>query len=266
MMKRQILTTMYLQIPISWLCSTFVILNLLVTTFAQTPIAYHAVERVKEGGMLSFICEIKNFQLGNDIVVSRRTIGQEIFTKLTTNNHIRQDIHDDRMFVAERQSNDDKSYLFSIVDVERNRDEGVYKCQTFMHDDTVLSSPEVTIRVEHFPESTPECTPSGPVQVREGQLARFNCSSEIGHPPVTLSWNRDQADTKQITNNVYTYKVLETTFTFGESNTLLICEVISSSFPEDARRVCQIGPIVVWISYNYNWTDLTHSTNIFWKT
>ena len=186
---------------------------------------------VQEGGILSLFCEVQDLQENDEVQIVRTG---DNYKRLTSNSHVKPNVIDERVFIAERQVSGGKSYLLTIMDADRNRDEGNYTCKVESANGEEISR-QIAIPIEYFP-SQPTCT--GPVQVVEGLLSTFNCSSVIGNPPVTLSWSLSTSESvnpnKQASSSQTSYLVLERAFTIDESGSVLTCTVQSSRFPRES--------------------------------
>ena len=227
---------MEIGITFPWRYTTTSILLCLATVVLSAKVTVRkGSNTVQEGGILSLFCEAQDLQQHDEVRIMRTGVN---FKRLTLNSHVDPNVNDEKIFIAERQVSGGKSYLLTIIDANRNKDEGNYTCKVESANGEEVAG-QIAIPIEYFP-SKPIC--SNPDQIIEGTLSTFNCSSDVGNPPVTLSWSHPTADIvnpyKQASDSKTSYLVLKRTFTIEESGSVLTCTVQSSRFPlrsEDCR-------------------------------
>ena len=206
------------------------------------------VNPVKETDMISIHCEIWGLQTGQGVTFSRQTVGES--GRISWNGDVLTSV-DDRFFLATRNGLEGSIiYLLTITDVNRE-DEGTYSCKVIDLDETLKANASVKVTVQYFISGKyPDCSSGSAdsITFQEGDMISFACTSEMGNPEVTLSWelrgevlNRDVEITRD--NGIITSTV-NFRVSMSDSNALFLCKAESYEFPGMTKK-CHIGPIIV---------------------
>lgn len=205
------------------------------------------LEQVEEGAILSVHCQVLELQEGHEVALFRTPLDGKT-QRVSVGGVIT--VEEDRVFLAERQLNDGSIvYFLSVMEVTRN-DQGSYKCQVFDPvEQTTVDENTVFIGVMYFPSELPVCNHHTPLQVMEGSVVIFNCTSERANPTVTLEWSSGGEGSTELkgTEVISGHRVtsmLRLTAKLQDSGAMFVCKATSHVFPGEAQR-CHIGPLQV---------------------
>ncbi len=223
-----------------------------ISTMAKTQVEVRTpLTNVKEGDMLSVICQVWNAADDHKIMISRKTDESSGMEQITWDQDVQSGV-DDRVFLATRRL-EDGSYIYfmSIIDIVKE-DSGLYYCKVIQMEPKLeeIDAAWIPVDVNYFPTSNyPTCSPpSGTILLTIGTSFLVNCSSEIGYPSVDLQWFKSR---KEPLSNTRTYNVsglvVSELLIRGSpkfQGAVLACELRSPAFPGRAE-VCHVGPIQV---------------------
>ena len=226
---------------------------LLVTynAYAQTKVIISTpVNPPSEGAILSIQCQIWKLQTHHEVVFIRN-LGYKS-ERLSSGEDIGNSM-EDRYFLAVRPLADGSIvYFLTIIDVSR-KDKGDYSCNIYGLVGTSLElvdTDEIHVDVSYFPDEIfPQCSMniSSTTIVYEGTWVKLKCASELGNPSVSIQWKRTRGrlistDSTQVTDGDLAYNELTIQATIEDRQTIFLCEIDSSSFP-DRPRSCHLGPL-----------------------
>ena len=250
---------MYRLVPVSLLLVVYMCDITSAAGGAGTEVRLHVsspVNPVEENAILSFRCQVWNLK-GHQSVEIRRIsttsgkpetifVGEDLLPSSS-----------DNVFVAVRQLNDGSTVYFLTIMYATRADEGEYffkitrdvgadteNVKWGSQDIAVLYPPQQSDPICHQTEQR--------TAVQEGGVITLNCSSETANPPVSLTWQRVGSPssaalapyTNSYTSHGRTYAMLNLEASMVDDGAMFLCEVTSSSFPDDTRT-CHIGPIVI---------------------
>lgn len=219
-------------------------------------VATSPVNPVKEQGLLTIHCQVRNLNDDHQVTITRR-IGDKI-QQMSVNEDVLGNAVDERVFLAVRQLLDGSTVYFLSVMHATKEDEGQYTCKVekpgFITDE-IIGFDSVDIQIMTFPsKSSPLCNlVSGSLKVLSGEPVTFNCSSELTNPPVEILWSKSGSKKSFKTNQVHTSERTYAEFHFipslQDDGDMFICTITSDEFPL-MIQTCHIGPLSV--GYNPN--------------
>ena len=250
------------------------LLSTLRTIFAIQIRATAPVTQVKEGGILSLHCQVRDFESNSyTVILSRDTGTGNVDLSWNDNVIVNKPEIDERLYLATRQLGDGSLvYFLSVTDVTP-QDEGQYSCKVLSSSYAVIAQEDASISVKYFPTSKPDCSMTGihsgtwfdegsGTSFDEGSRIVLNCTSEEqSSPPSVLQWS--YSDSNEILPNAIVYKgtkttstALKRTLTMRDDKKIFECRMSSPHFP-GKLLTCHIGPIRV--KQNDNKADLVVS-------
>lgn len=159
------------------------------------------------------------------------------------------------------------SFVTSVSSTDFSRaDVGNYSCKVIQNYPTVEEVAADTAEAEllYFPSaSDPRCSNSGdPIVVIEGTKLELNCSSDLGNPPVSITWSR--AGHSYMKNALVfqqdgrVYSVLTLTVGMKNDGDIFLCEIQSPVDPY--KSTCHAGPIRVIPNSDSNYIPIMEPT------
>ena len=235
---------------------TLILINSLFTASAQRATSIFASPQhplVEEGGILSLHCKVSNLIAGEHEVSILR-ITDAGTQRLSIGNNVMQNV-DERVFLAVRQMESGPSLVYFLTIIHATiHDKGEYFCKVIKDGaKTVeIDVSSTVLDVQYFPgESEPECYPTEPPVITEGQAIILKCSSATANPPVRIQWLTD--GDLLLSGNQTTIgdkQVSYLSIVPSKQNAVYLCRVTSSAFP-NLERTCHIGPMQILRDPNY---------------
>ena len=242
----------------TFLRSLLLLLNF-ITTFqgysvnaetATRVVAKAPMNPVNVNAILSVHCQIWHLQPDDSVSILRILSSNVHGEILSMKENVLQSI-EDRVFLAVRTMSDgSSSYFLSIAGVKQS-DEGDYECQV-LRGVTSIAGDKVNIRVNHYPDGPPVCTPQGPRTIQPGVLTRFNCTTGVGSPEVKIQWSRTRdagrekglQESNQVTVGDKTYAELGVVLLPEDTGAVFVCEITSPVFL-NMKQTCVVGPLTI---------------------
>ena len=211
-------------------------------SFQENPIA--------EDGTAIFICKASN--LGSNFITIERTIFSRT-EQLVVDQRILDSV-DDNFFLSVFNNDDgSETYSMTIRGVYHLFDAGTYTCKINTIDGVVLAQQSAQLNIIYNPASSdPRCSIVGSSENLSrvpGTEVRLGCHSEIGYPPVDISWSYTGCNTNRVlpqpelTNSGVYYSELRVTLFEEDNGGRFICTISRSdgSFSSNCFR----GPFMI---------------------
>ncbi len=204
------------------------------------------IPQVKVGGILSLYCRIHELETKQKVTISRNDDN----VRLTWGEFVERGV-DERTFLAVRHQSDGSIVHFLTITNVQGKEEGVYRCS--VRDDSTLqeiTGDNTSVKVQHLPDSKyPQCVPSVPLIVNEGDLMSFNCTTQAALPEVDMAWSHTRdlpilGRPTKITNGQYRILTLQTRVSMLDDGAMYVCTITSRAFP-DFSKTCHVGPLKV---------------------
>ena len=212
------------------------------TSFSRNP--------VNNDGTALFNCQVYN--LGSYTVSIERTIFSRT-EQLSSGSNILPSV-DDNFFLSTFNENDgSKIYSLTIRGVYHRFDAGTYTCK-IMSGSSVITQSSTDLNINYTPESPdPRCSVVGSssddLTRTSGSEVRLACHSEIGYPPVDISWSYEGCNSGRalpqptLSDSGAYYSELRVTLTGEDNGGMFICTI---SRPDGSfSRSCSKGPFLV---------------------
>ena len=229
------------------------------------------VNPVREDTVLSIHCKINKLNSGHIVNITRRAKNGttlELFWGENKNAH-----PNERIFTAVREF-PDKSIVYFVTIIHASRsDQGTYFCSV-MSNSIVIAEEAAFVDVEYFPsEDYPLCHTAKHFNYRiiEGTRLSLNCTTQKGHPPVSITWEQVRPGSKDsvrdedvITEHTGTNDLVTSTLitipTIEDNASIFVCSIRSAVY--DGRvYTCHIGPLNILPKPNLRTSDTTYKTS-----
>ncbi|XP_072047619.1 uncharacterized protein [Amphiura filiformis] len=205
---------------------------------------------IKRGEVLAYLCHVENPQPDSEYSVKiSRVVDSSLKPQILSYDGGTFTNVDDRIFVALRQQSDGStSYLLSITNVDFD-DQGRYICTVESHNRDEDDYEQIAdVSIQYFPsDNNLECSPKESITVFEGAPFFATCSTDIGNPPVEITWTKSGVNVIASTfNSNYTvFSTLNVTTSLEDNGAFYICKFTSSAFPHASSKHCIVGPLNV---------------------
>lgn len=226
---------------------SLIVITAFVSTMAERSILVNPDNAtISLGDTVTFSCTVTvdNTAVGTTVAWYQGLAGNG--RVISSNYDVNNKVERERYTVT--SENVGQEYNLQITDVKA-LDAGEYKCIIQSDSDgTILaSSPVVWLNYKHAPRSSfPECQPSGELNYNMGDEVTFSCRSELGVPPVQLTWTMDDGttvDAQQVTENALQIAEFSKTITREDNGRSFECELHHDLV--DEKRFCVVGKLNV---------------------
>ena len=240
-------------------------------SFRENPIA--------EEEIALFLCRASN--LGSNFVTIERTIFSRT-EQLVVGQQILQSV-DDNFFLSVLDNDDgSETYSMTIRGVHHLFDAGTYTCKIKTTGGVVLAQQSAQLNIIYNPASSdPRCSIVGSSENLSripGTEVRLGCHSEIGYPPVDISWSYSGCNTNRVlpqpelTNSGAYYSELRVTLSEEDNGGRFICTISRSdgSFSSNCFRgpfmisggpECVLSTTPSMVKDNYSTNSMNSSTS-----
>ena len=204
---------------------------------------------IDENGNAQFLCRVSN--LGSNVLTIERKKFSRI-EKIAVNGKILPSV-DDNFFQADFENGDgSKTYIITIRGVHHIFDAGTYTCR-INAGNSVLAEQSAILNINYTPgPSDPRCSIVGSsenLSRMPGNEVRLGCHSELGYPPVDISWSYSGCNMNralpqpELTNSGAYYSELRVTLSEEDDGGVFTCTI---SRPDGSfSSSCSRGPFVI---------------------
>ena len=239
-----------LQYNLTWTCEFISKLLIIICLIDRDVIAVRVsvmgvINPVKQGGLLSVSCEVRDFNNDDQVTIFRqRKDGRT--QVLSVNEDILSSV-DDNVFLATRHMADGAVIYFLTITQVSTEDEGEYSCKvsTVLE---LLAIGKVNVTVYHFPdEASPECHPGNLPRLQVGSILTMNCTSVAGNPVVDMEWSQSDnviSSTPVMISDGKVFSEIRVRISKGHQNSIFICSITNPEFPS-LKSTCHVGPVQV---------------------
>ena len=153
-----------------------------------------------------------------------------------------------RYYLSTRTIGDATIYFLTVTQVTAD-DEGSYICTSFARETRKIETDKAVVKLRYFPNNQyPVCsdTPRDPIHIPDGRYLTLRCSTNMGNPPVNISWhhgsNNANISDRQWKEDDELISEKRYTLTMEDQNAVFICRISSDMF-WGRSEICQVGPL-----------------------